>query len=700
MKIIRNWLLTIFCIFFVTLTPQLSASGDGDIAIIEGVVPISISDAKKLMTQDNVYIFDANEEKIREELGYIHGAVHINLDGWQNLLPKNKDATLIFYCQNRTCFTSSEAALEAMKLGYKNSYVMLEGIENWIIKGNPVVKPSKDILIKNSKNATSKASWLESSDVDDYADKVHSHMIFGKVPACRDCHGVDTGLDRNQIRAQMAISKDNVNNNCASCHSDIAKEFKGSVHDFKTTLNDRSPSCSDCHAIHTGASTAFINVRKQSDERCGSCHKEEQAHYHETFHGKVVRLDDPNAITTAAACSDCHGAHNVFKIDDKRSTLFLGNNNRIDTCAKCHDNVNENFAEFIAHADHTNKDKFPVLFWTYVFMTGLIIAVFGFFGFHTFLWSVKLISTRLKHPKEWKEAKEKAASDPVAIRRFSAFHMWQHFFMAASFLGLSFSGLPQKFSTASWAQSMIDMMGGPIMATKIHHISAIVMIVVFLSHILEVLINAWCKRDAIRNPQTGKMELSRFWSKFFGPDSLFPRWQDFKDMKNHFLWFFGKGERPQFDRWTYWEKFDYLAVFWGMFIIGLSGLMLWFPTWFTQYLPGWSLNLATLLHSDEALLATGFIFAIHFFNTHFRADRFPMDMVIFSGTFTKEEIKHERKPWYDRLVESGKIESLEVKDSNFKSWSWLAKLAGFAMLITGMIFLFMIIYAFAEVLFF
>ena len=51
-------------------------------------------------------------------------------------------------------------------------------------------------------------------------------------------------------------------------------------------------------------------------------------------------------------------------------------------------------------------------------------------------------------------------------------------------------------------------------------------------------------------------------------------------------WFFGKGERPDYGRFTYWEKFDYFAVFWGMFIIGSTGLFLWFPEFFTNVLPG------------------------------------------------------------------------------------------------------------------
>ena len=103
-------------------------------------------------------------------------------------------------------------------------------------------------------------------------------------------------------------------------------------------------------------------------------------------------------------------------------------------------------------------------------------------------------------------------------------------------------------------------------------------------------------------------------------------------------WFVGKGPRPNYGRWTYWEKFDYLAVFWGVAIIGFSGLVLWFPVFFTKFFPGWVINVSQIIHSDEALLAVGFIFTVHFFNTHFRPEAFPMDTVIFyrphaTGTF-------------------------------------------------------------------
>ena len=131
----------------------------------------------------------------------------------------------------------------------------------------------------------------------------------------------------------------------------------------------------------------------------------------------------------------------------------------------------------------------------------------------------------------------------------------------------------------------------------------------------------------------------RLQTMLWGPDSMVPQPQDAIDIYRHFKWFLGSGPRPQFDRWTYWEKFDYWAVFWGMFIIGGSGLLLWFPVFFAQFLPGWMFNIATLVHGEEALLAVGFIFTIHFFNGHLRPEKFPMDTVIFTGRISEDELQ-------------------------------------------------------------
>jgi len=131
---------------------------------------------------------------------------------------------------------------------------------------------------------------------------------------------------------------------------------------------------------------------------------------------------------------------------------------------------------------------------------------------------------------------------------------------------------------------------------------------------------------------------------------------DLKQIGQSMRWFFGLGPRPHYGRYTYWEKFDYFAVFWGVFVIGSTGLVLWFPETFTYIVPGWFVNVATIIHSDEALLAVGFIFTIHFFNTHFRPDKFPMDPVIFTGRITVDELKYDKPAEYEQLVAEGRLE--------------------------------------------
>jgi hypothetical protein len=117
---------------------------------------------------------------------------------------------------------------------------------------------------------------------------------------------------------------------------------------------------------------------------------------------------------------------------------------------------------------------------------------------------------------------------------------------------------------------------------------------------------------------------------------------------------------PSFDRWTYWEKFDYAAEIVGSAIIGGSGLLLWFPEFFSTFMPGWMFNVATVVHGYEALLAVGFIFTIHFFNAHLRMDKFPVDDVIFTGQLSEEEFKHERPAEYARMVATGHIADIRV----------------------------------------
>lgn len=229
-------------------------------------------------------------------------------------------------------------------------------------------------------------------------------------------------------------------------------------------------------------------------------------------------------------------------------------------------------------------------------------------------------------------------------QRFDAFDRTLHAGLMASFLGLAITGLPLFFSTSEWASRIAHALGGFRAAGLLHRAAATLLIAVFLTHLARIL-----KRLA-------KGDLSTLW----GPTSLVPQPRDLIELYRHVRWFVGLGPRPRFGRYTYWEKFDYWAVFWGMGVIGASGLMLWFPTVFARVVPGWTFNIAMVVHGEEALLAVVFIFTVHFFNTHMRPEKFPMDPVIFTGRLTERELREERPEEYDRLRDSGALDSAAV----------------------------------------
>ena len=262
----------------------------------------------------------------------------------------------------------------------------------------------------------------------------------------------------------------------------------------------------------------------------------------------------------------------------------------------------------------------------------------------------------------------------LQFQRFTRLNRALHIFLIMSFLTLALTGLSLKFSYTPWAVVLSHLLGGFESAGYLHRFAAFVMFSVFIIHIADVL-------------RTKKREGRSWKSLIFSPDSMMFNGKDLADFIGSVKWFVGKGPRPQYGRWTYWEKFDYFAVFWGVAVIGSTGLMLWFPEFFTNFVPGWLLNVATIIHSDEALLAVGFIFTVHFFNTHLRPEKFPMDIVIFTGRMDVDEFALDKPAEYDELVRSGRLESRLVEPYQpivlraVKAFGWTALIIGFSVVL-------------------
>jgi cytochrome b subunit of formate dehydrogenase len=526
-----------------------------------------------------------------------------------------------------------------------------------------------------------------------YMDSIHGKALLKMglivAPSCNDCHGAHK-IKRNVDR-DSPIHHANVAKTCGKCHVKVEAAYGNSIHGQLLAKGDkRAPVCIDCHSAHQIDIPNNGQFKVASDERCGRCHADRLEHYRETYHGKAMLLGKPNRAPEVAACYDCHGYHDVLPAANPDS--HLSTNNILATCQKCHPGATAKFTEYKPHANPLDAKNYPLLHIVFLAMTGLLIGTFSFFGLHTIAWLVRAVWLYLHDSKTFREAKIKTQAGDEWFTRFQPFERFLHFLVVTSFLLLVVTGMPLKFYYTDWAKVIFSILGGPETARMLHRFGAIITFLYFALHLGSLVGRAWRNKVRLRNPETVRLEPLRFFRFLFGPDSMVPTWQDAKDLIDHNKWFFGKGPKPQFDRWTYWEKFDYFAVFWGVAIIGLSGLVMWFPEIATRFLPGWAINIALILHSDEALLAAGFIFSIHFFNTHFRIEKFPMDTVIFSGRVSKDELLHERRRWYDRLVKTGKLDEFRVRDEWLK-WKNIAKSFGYVFFSLGLVLLALIIYA-------
>jgi cytochrome b subunit of formate dehydrogenase len=501
--------------------------------------------------------------------------------------------------------------------------------------------------------------------IDAYITSVHGRGLLrsGLVnsPSCATCHGSHRVVAVEDERSPTSFQ--NSPQMCGDCHAYILDEWLNvSAHGAAWKEgNPDTATCVDCHESHSIGDPVMGLERLHMAEECGDCHGDFYNTYRGGFHGKATNL----GLQKSATCSDCHSPHSTLGKDDPRSTIHPDNAQAM--CGQCHGKVTAAFASFSPHIDPSNPSD---NFWVYLIamaMHALVIGVFGFFGIHAILW----LQRGIVGLKRGEFVGHHSASGQY-VRRFKKRDISMHKLIIVTFLLLAATGLPLKFSHAPWAHMVMGWWGGLEVTMFLHRAAAIGTFAYFVWH-LGILAHRFFI----------KKEKGLFW----GPNSMTPNLKDGKDIVAMFKYFLYLGPRPAGDRWTYWEKFDYLAVFWGMMIIGGSGLALWFPNFFTTILPlpGWALTAAYVVHSEEALLATGFIFVFHFFHTHLRPESFPLDPVVFTGSQPLERFKDERPLEYQRMVDEGTLEQHLVPpptDEQMRKiyfWGFLAVAIGLAL---------------------
>ncbi len=507
------------------------------------------------------------------------------------------------------------------------------------------------------------------------ADQSHTNAT------CYNCHEAHYiypkgSPNRNWWRLNLPYT-------CGACHTKELDAYKTSVHGQETLLNGnpKAAICSDCHTTHDVQNPSLDTTRLLITKNCGNCHEEELKSYLNTYHGQVNTL----GFAYTAKCFDCHGSHTIKRVDDPASSVFPAN--RLQTCQKCHLDATAGFLSFQPHANDHNFARYPHTWLASKFMLLLLGGVFAFFWAHSALWYYRELRDHQQNknrPHVRTAALNGNGGEPVVYyRRWSAIWRIAHLCFAICVIMLVLTGMTLLFSDTVWAPIVSHLFGGPRVTGFVHRIFAASFVGIFFWHLIYIF-----------------FRIGRSWKTFrwFGPDSMIPNWADLDDAIAMFKWFIGRAPKPQLDRWTYWEKFDYWAPFWGVAIIGGSGAMLWFKGLTATYLPGWVFNLATIFHGEEAVLAAGFLFTVHFFNNHWRPDKFPLDILMFTGKMPLEEFKREHLIEYNRLVANGELSQYLV-DAPSQPMTRASTILGFTLMACGLILLVMVINGFTHHLF-
>jgi formate dehydrogenase gamma subunit len=475
------------------------------------------------------------------------------------------------------------------------------------------------------------SSGLRAQPFFSYQESVHGRAVAAgseKAAVCSDCHRSHDVL--NAADPESLIFKFNVPKTCGQCHTEAARQFTESIHGQALARgNWQSPSCTDCHGIHYIKPhidpKSSVAAQALARTTCGKCHEgvrlEEEfgvagrraTSYLDSYHGLASRLGS----TVVANCASCHGVHNIYPSSDERSTIHPAS--LVETCGKCHLGASERFVASRIHLDVPLSEDMGSIgkAWVRRIYLVLIVGLIGSMAVHNgILWRRKALARRQQR-------------GPTIVR-LSRNQRIQHWTLFASFFTLVLTGFALSYPD-SWLAALLG--SSEAFRRIAHRVAGVVLLGLALYHLGYSLFT-----------REGKQALRDF----------LPRWGDVSDISLNLRHHLGRTpEKPRFGRLTYADKAEYWALVWGTLLMGVTGLMMWFPVEVTLLLPRWTVDIAGALHFYEAVLAVLAIVVWHFYFVIFDPDVYPVNWAVFDGKVSAEHYKEHHAEHYQELAAAG-----------------------------------------------
>lgn len=478
-----------------------------------------------------------------------------------------------------------------------------------------VLKSDPDIRIANS--------------FDRYMRGIHAEGIakgIGSAATCNDCHGMHDL--RKASDSKSLVNKMNIPSTCSKCHNDIYIQYSRGIHGkaLAAGILD-APNCTDCHGEHSileiNDPQSPVNSSNIADYVCSKCHNDPRivekyglakgkfSSYQDSYHGLAVK----GGSVKAANCASCHTAHEILPSANPASSV--NKENITETCQRCHPRANLAFATSYSH--NTAESEFSTLdAWVRdIYIIAIILIIGGMLAHNMIIVSRFVIE------------KHRQNKGMPTVQRFTAGMVFQHLVLTVAFIALVITGFALRYPNAWWVKGLNVLGIYEDVRSVVHRIAAVFLIYISLHHAIFLLFT-----------RRGKQELRALW----------PVKEDLTNVMANVKYYLGLSKtRPQFDQYDYTEKGEYWALVWGTIVMAVTGFILWFPTFFTGFLPPWVVKIAETVHLYEAWLATLAIAVFHFFFVIFHPDQYPMSLTWITGQMTVDSCEHHHPRWYKRI---------------------------------------------------
>ncbi len=259
-------------------------------------------------------------------------------------------------------------------------------------------------------------------------DSAHQKSLAAgnkNAAVCADCHNPHTQQKiTDDLGKLLPAARLHIPETCAKCHSAIYDTYKESVHGKALIGEDNAdvPTCIDCHGVHNIQDPTTATFRNSTPYLCAKCHTNEALMYKyglstqvlntyvADFHGTTVVLFDktfPDQPTNKPVCTDCHGFHDVARVDDPQKGLSV-RENLLKRCQKCHPDATANFPDSWLSHYIPSPEKYPMVYYINLFYKFFIPAVLGPMLILVVMDFSRLMINRFRKPK------------PVAVKKLPA----------------------------------------------------------------------------------------------------------------------------------------------------------------------------------------------------------------------------------------------------------------------------------------